>query len=450
MKQRLVVLGAGESGTGSALLGKKQGFDVFVSDAGKIQPPFLEELIAHQISFEEGKHTLHRILEADLVVKSPGIPEKAEVIQAIRAQKIPIISEIEFGFRFTNAFIVAITGTNGKTTTTMFTYHLLKNAGLSVKLAGNIGNSFARAVAHEKHDYYVLEVSSFQLDDIDKFRPHIGILTNITPDHLDRYDYKMENYVASKFNMIRNMNIGDTFIYNADSEIIASRMKNKVFPFHTLPFSESYYQNTHLLIPFLKSSQDLETKDTLLRFDNLPLRGKHNGMNMSAGILAALQIGISPQVIQDSLPSFKGAPHRLEFVAEWNGIEFINDSKGTNVDATFYALDSFQKPIVWIAGGVDKGNDYRQIEELARKHVKALVCLGKDNTKLKEFFGEIIPYIVETTSMREAVIKAYHFAEKGDVVLLSPACASFDLFKNYIDRGEQFKYYVLKEILQTH
>jgi len=445
-KRKLVVLGAGESGVGTCLLGKKLGFNIFLSDSGTIQPLFLDEILAHEIPFEQGRHTWSRILEADAVVKSPGIPEKADIIQAIRAKNIPIMSEIEFASRYTDAKLIAITGTNGKTTTTLFTYHLLKTAGLSVGLAGNIGNSFAKAVATEHHDYYVLEVSSFQLDDIFHFRPHIAILTNITPDHLDRYDYKMENYVASKFKLIKNMSVGDTFIYNADSEIIASWLVNRNFSFHTLPFSEAYYSQNHLLIPYLKNLEDWQSEDKLLRFDNLPLRGKHNAMNMSAAILAALQIGVNQEQITKAFSSFVGAPHRLESVGIHNGIEFVNDSKATNVDATFYALDSFEQPIIWIAGGIDKGNDYKQIEALVHKNVKALVCLGKDNTKLTDFFGEIVPYIAETQSMQEAVVKAYHFAEKGDVVLLSPACASFDLFKNYMDRGDQFRECVRKEI----
>jgi UDP-N-acetylmuramoylalanine--D-glutamate ligase len=436
MKQKLVVLGAAESGVGAAILGKKQGFEVFVSDFGKISDSYKTELEHYQLAYEEEKHSLTQILAADLVIKSPGIPEKADIIKKIRAAEIPIISEIEFASRYTPATLIAITGTNGKTTTTLFTYHLLKEAGLNVGLAGNVGNSFAKKVAEADHDYYVLEVSSFQLDDIDTFKPHIAILTNITPDHLDRYGYKMENYAASKFNIVRNQTFNDLFIYNADDEVTANQLNQRDIQVNTDYFSASFYKEDKLVIPTYDYT---ENQQVHIIFDRLPLKGKHNAMNMSAAIMAALRIGILPEQIQASFDSFVNAPHRLEKVGEINGITFINDSKGTNVEATFYALDSYTQPIIWIAGGIDKGNDYTAIEDLVKKKVKALICLGKDNSKLTSFFGEMIPYIYETQSVKEVVSIAYQLAERGDVVLLSPACASFDLFKNYMDRGDQFR-----------
>ncbi len=437
--KKIVVLGGRESGVGAAILAHRRGMEVLLSDNGTIPEDYLAELEYHGIEFEQGGHTHSRILKAELVVKSPGIPEKAPIIQKIRQAKIPICSEIEFASRFTQAKIIAITGTNGKTTTTLLTYHLLKSAGLNVGLAGNVGESFAKKVALQHFDWYVLEVSSFQLDDIQTFKPDVAILLNITPDHLDRYD-SMEDYITAKFNIARYMDSGGIFIYNADDEIIARRLNQG----HSIkaqmePFTLGFYKDDRLFIPALRQVEDNLNIPKKHIFDRLPLVGKHNALNQSAALLAALRIGIDEQTLQRGLLSFVNAPHRLEKVGEINGITFINDSKATNVDAVRYALDAYDKPIVWIAGGIDKGNDYTQIRDLVRQKVKALVCLGKDNSKLIDFFAEEVSTVIDTHDIRDAVRKAYQLAEKGEIVLFSPACSSFDLFKNYEDRGEQFR-----------
>lgn len=444
--KKVVVLGGGESGIGAAILAKKSGYDVFVSDSAKISPDYLAELQYHNIEFEQGNHGMERILSADEVIKSPGIPEKSPIIQHIRSKNLPISSEIDFAYRHTQAKIIAITGTNGKTTTSLFTYHLLKSAGLNVGLAGNIGESFAKKVAFDHYDWYVLEVSSFQLDDIHAFKPNVGILLNITPDHLDRYD-SFEHYIEAKFNLCRFMDGAGLFIYNADDENIARRMNKKPIEHTQLePFMLAYFKDERLFLPASRYyDEDLNIPKKHI-FDRLPLAGKHNAMNIAAAVLAALRIGIDEKTIQESFSSFQNAAHRLEKIGEINGITFINDSKATNVDSVFYALDAYSSPIVWIAGGIDKGNHYEQILDLVRQKVKALVCVGKDNRKLMDFFAEEISVIIDTQDMKDAVRKAYQLAEKGDVVLLSPACSSFDLFKNYEDRGNRFRLAVEEHI----
>lgn len=419
-----MILGAGESGVGAAILGKKQGYEVFVSDKSDIKDHFKAELDAAGITYESGQHTEGVILAADEIVKSPGIPDKVDLIKKAKEKGIPVISEIEFGYRYCTGKIIAITGSNGKTTTTNLTYHLLKTAGLDVVVGGNIGYSFARLVANEPHTYYVLEMSSFQLDGIKTFRPGIAILTNITPDHLDRYDYKMENYVASKFRIAMNQGATDIFIYNADDVEIQNFMQGKSFNLKKIPIG-MYFEGDQLRGVF-----DM-TKTRL--------KGPHNYFNASCAIEAAKTVGITEGVIQEGLETFVNAPHRLEFVAEVSGVEYINDSKATNVDSVFWALKAMTKPTVLILGGLDKGNDYSQIEEMVREKVKAIVCMGVDNAKIMEYFFTIVKNIDESKSAQEAVSVAAKFAETGDVVLLSPACASFDLFKNYEDRGEQFK-----------
>ncbi|MGB0522817.1 MAG: UDP-N-acetylmuramoyl-L-alanine--D-glutamate ligase [Flammeovirgaceae bacterium] len=446
MKSKLVILGAGESGVGAALLAQAKGYEVFVSDAGQIKENYKKELEAAAIDFEEGQHSEQRILEADEIVKSPGIPHKVPLIQQAIEERIPILSEIEFASRYTNAKLIAITGTNGKTTTSLLAFHLLQVAGFNVGLAGNIGESFARKVLTHDHEYYVLEVSSFQLDDIHRFRPNIAIILNITADHLDRYEYQLEKYIAAKFRLIENMKIGDVFIYNADDENIARQLNRSNYLVSTEPFTEGFYRKGKLSLPtlgFVEGDSSVHAAQRL-EFDSLPLRGKHNGMNMSAAILAALRVGVTKSAIEEGLKSFKNVPHRLETVATINGVTFINDSKATNVDATYYALDSFDTPIVWVVGGVDKGNDYSQLHQLVKNHVKAIVCLGVDNQKLFKVFAEMVDFIDETQDVFEAVSKAYHLAENKDIVLLSPACASFDLFNNYEHRGEAFKQAVEK------
>jgi len=443
--KNIVVLGAAESGVGAALLAQAKGFGVFVSDRGPIQPQYKEKLTQAGIEFEENQHTLERILQASEVIKSPGIPEKSAVIGDLRAQKIPISSEIEFASRYTRARFVAITGTNGKTTTTLLIHHLLKEAGLNVGLAGNIGYSLAEQVIEDKFDYYVLELSSFQLDDITFFQPWIALLLNITPDHLDRYDYSMSNYAEAKLRLIRNQDSDCYFIYNADDENIQRYFKAALRPMRQLPFSlhnrpdyqlGGYYEEEHQvrfdLLPGYYSTTEL------ISTANSPLIGEHNRQNVLAAVIAARVAGVARAVIEQALGTFHNADHRLQLVAEVDGVQYINDSKATNVEAAWYALDGIKQPIVWIAGGTDKGNDYAAIEPLAEQKVKALVCLGVDNAKLRAAFGGKVPHLEETQSMAEAVQRAAALASPGDVVLLSPCCASFDLFKNYEDRGRQF------------
>ena len=439
VKQRLVILGGGESGAGTAVLGLKQGYDVFLSDKSKIADKYKAVLDEYNVAYEEEQHTEEKILNADVVMKSPGIPEKAEVVKHLRAKDVKIVSEIEFASWYTDAQIVGITGANGKTTTTALTYHIMKEGGLNVGLGGNIGKSFALQVATEQYDYYVLEISSFQLDDIEKFRPNIAILTNITPDHLDRYNYELQNYVAAKYAITKYQTENDTFIYCSDDEITMQNIdkyptKAKKIPFsYETEYSEGAYvkdETIHINIknnPFTMSIQELG------------IRGRHNVYNsMAAGIVANIY-GLRKEQIRESLMNFKSLEHRLESVTKIRGVEFINDSKATNVNSTWYALESTSKPIIWIAGGVDKGNDYTVLEQLVKKKVRALICLGVDNTKLHAAFSKHVDIVVNCTNMRDAVRMAYQLGNPGDAVLLSPACASFDLFQNYEDRGKKFK-----------
>ena len=436
---RLVILGGGESGVGTAILGKKKGYDVFVSDFGKIKGNYKEVLLINGIEWEEEKHTDDLILNADVVMKSPGIPDKSPIVKKLKEKGIPVISEIEFAAPFTNATIIGITGSNGKTTTTMLTHHLLKSAGLNAGLGGNIGKSFAWQVADNKYDSYVLELSSFQLDGIVDFKPHIAIITNISPDHLDRYDYKYENYIDSKFRITMNQTEDDFLIYDADDQAINEWLKThpikaKLIPFSlTKTFSEgAYIKNNKMEI---KISQEEFTMDT----EYIALEGKHNMKNAMAATSVAKLMQIRKATIRESLSNFQGVEHRLEKVLKIQNVEYINDSKATNVNATFYALDSMNAPTVWIAGGVDKGNDYNELMALVREKVKAIICLGVDNKKIIDAFGNVVDIMVEVDNMNDAVKMAQRLTEKGDTVLLSPACASFDLFESYEDRGNQFK-----------
>lgn len=435
---KVVIIGGGESGTGAAILAKGKGYDVFVSDSGLLKEKYKADLTAYAILFEEGIHSEEKILNADLIIKSPGIPDKVELIKKIKAKGIIIIDEIEFAFRFTSARIIAITGTNGKTTTTLLTYHLLKSAGLNVALAGNVGESFARKVAMGNFDWYVLEVSSFQLDGIKTFKPDIGILLNITPDHLDRYEYKMENYVNSKFQLIKNMDTKGSFIYYAEDAVTGAEVKTRKIALVQIPVSLKL-NTSSVHSKGLEMIFDLDGSKFSVAQEETTLKGPHNLINTMAAISAARVAGVSIANIKAALKTFKNAPHRLEPVGIINGVEFINDSKATNVDSVVYALGSYTQKLIWIAGGIDKGNDYNIIKDQVKSKVRTLICLGKDNTKLKEFFGGMVSEIKETQSVKELVRMALQSAKAGDVVLLSPACASFDLFKNYEDRGNQFR-----------
>ncbi len=443
MANRIVILGAGESGTGAALLAKVKGFDVFVSDQGGIKEKYKSELIANSITFEEGQHTIDKIINATLIIKSPGIPDKAEVIKKCKALSIEIIDEIEFAFRFLSGKIIAITGTNGKTTTTLLTYHLMKSAGYNVALAGNVGESLARKVAFEKHDWYVIEISSYQLDGTYTFKPDIGILLNITPDHLDRYDYKLENYINSKFRLIQNMRADNQFIYSSDDPIVGREVgKRRIGP-SSIKISLKD-NSTPVHFDGEKMSFTLDNQSFRIAQTETTLKGPHNLINTMAAVTAVSLAGLSHEMIMKGLMTFKNAPHRLESIATINGVEFVNDSKATNVDSVVYALGSYQQPLIWIAGGIDKGNDYNLIKDQVKSKVKTLICLGKENDKLKKAFNGVVPEIHETQSVKELVQMAMKAAKQGDVVLLSPACASFDLFKNYEDRGDQFREAVLE------
>ncbi|MER3373862.1 MAG: UDP-N-acetylmuramoyl-L-alanine--D-glutamate ligase [Allomuricauda sp.] len=436
---RLVILGGGESGVGTAILGKKEEFEVFVSDKGEIKEAYRKVLEHFEIEWESGQHTEAKIMNADVVMKSPGIPDKVPLVKALVEKGIPVISEIEFASKYTEATLIGITGSNGKTTTTMLTYHLLKNGGLHVGMAGNIGDSYAKMVAEQDFDQYVLEISSFQLDGIVDFKPHIAILTNITPDHLDRYEYKFENYIASKFRIAMNQDTTDYLIYDADDEVIQEWLKDHPVQSKLIPFSVKKKLEEGAWLENETIKIKLEHKTLEMSTDILALEGQHNVKNTMAASMAALLVKVRKETIRQSIQSFQGVPHRLEKVLKINHVEYINDSKATNVNATFYALDGIKKPIVWIVGGVDKGNNYAELMPLVREKVKAIVCLGMDNSKLIDAFGNVIDLMVETYSMEEAVKVAYKIAERGDSVLLSPACASFDLFQNYEDRGDQFK-----------
>jgi UDP-N-acetylmuramoylalanine--D-glutamate ligase len=443
MNETVIILGGGESGTGAALLAKVKGYDVFVSDQGQLKDKYKAELNEHDIAFEEGQHTIDRILKAQLVIKSPGIPDKADIIKQIKAAGIPIVDEIEFASQYIKGKIIAITGTNGKTTTTLLTYHLLKGAGYNVALAGNVGFSLARQVAKEKHDWYVLEISSFQLDGTKKFKPEIGILLNITPDHLDRYEYTMQKYIDSKFQLIQNMGDSQYFIYYADDEVIGKEISTKNIVPKKLPVSLKSNSSAPVHFNGKEMKFTLAEQFTIAQSDTT-LNGPHNLINTMAAVSAAFLAGVKLDAIRAGLKTFINAPHRLELVGVINGVEFINDSKATNVDSVVYALGSYKKPLVWIAGGIDKGNDYNIIKDQVKEKVKALICLGKENDKLKRAFGGVVPIIKETQSVKELVRIALQEAQIGDVVLLSPACASFDLFKNYEDRGDQFRNAVIE------
>ncbi len=442
--KRLVVLGAGESGVGTAILGKKKGYQVFVSDKGKILSKYREVLEHFEIEWESGKHTEDKILNADVVMKSPGIPDKVPLVKQLVAEGKPVISEMEFASNFSNARVIGITGSNGKTTTTLLSHHILKSEGLNVGLAGNIGDSYAKMVAEKDFDIYTLEISSFQLDGILGFRPHIAMITNITPDHLDRYDYQFENYIASKFRITMNQTDEDFLIYDADDEVIRNWLKTNPVQSKLVPFSLTEKQEQGAWMENKTIKINLENATLEMSTDLLALEGQHNVKNTMAASLAALLVNVRKETIKQSIQTFQGAPHRLEKVLKINHVEYINDSKATNVNATYYALEGIKKPIVWIVGGVDKGNDYSDLMPLVREKVKAIICLGMDNTRIKDAFGNVIDLMVETYSMHEAIKVAYKIAERGDNVLLSPACASFDLFENYQDRGNQFKEEVKK------
>jgi len=436
---RLVVLGGGESGVGTAILGKKKGYEVFVSDFGKIKNNYKEVLSLHKIKFEDEKHTEELILNADVVMKSPGIPDKAPIIKKLIDKNVPILSEIEFTNQFTDAITIGITGSNGKTTTTMLTYHLLKQGGLNVGLAGNIGKSYAWQVAEGKYDTYVLELSSFQLDGVEKYKPHIAIITNITPDHLDRYDYKFENYVASKFRITMNQTEEDYLIYDADDEAINNWLQHHTTKAKLVPFSISKPLDFGAFLEDNNINFNTTNEPFVMPTTQLSLEGKHNIKNAMAAATVAQLLKIRKDTIRESLSDFQGVEHRLEKVLKIQNVQYINDSKATNVNATFFALDSMTTPTVWIVGGVDKGNDYSELMPLVNEKVKAIICLGIDNAKIIDAFAGVVDVLIESSSMNDAVRQAYRIAEKGDTVLLSPACASFDLFENYEDRGRQFK-----------
>lgn len=438
--KRLVVLGGGESGVGTAILGKRKGYDVFVSDFGKIKESYKEVLSSNEIAWEEETHTEQLILNADVVMKSPGIPDKSPIVKKLIEKKVSVISEIEFAAPFTNAITIGITGSNGKTTTTMLTYHLLKSAGLNVGLGGNIGKSFAWQVADNQFDSYVLELSSFQLDGIKDYRPHIAIITNISPDHLDRYDYKYENYIASKFRITMNQTEQDYLIYDADDDAITEWLKNNKTKAQLLPFSLTKTLENGAFIKDKTMKIDIINEEKItIDTEVIALEGKHNMKNAMAATSVAKLMKIRNATIRESLSNFQGVEHRLEKVLRIQNVQYINDSKATNVNAAFFALDSVNEPTVWIVGGVDKGNDYSELMSLVREKVKAIICLGIDNKKIIDMFGSVVDIMIEVNTMQDAVKMAQRLTEKGDVVLLSPACASFDLFENYEDRGNQFK-----------
>ena len=442
--KRLVILGAGESGIGTALLGKEKGYKVFVSDKGKIKKEYKEVLIHNEIEWEEEKHSESKILNATVVMKSPGIPDKVPLVQKLIAKNILVISEIEFASQFTKANIIGITGSNGKTTTTMWIHHILKQGGLNVVMGGNIGESFAKHVVNSRSDYFVLELSSFQLDGINTFKPNIAIITNISPDHLDRYDYKFENYIASKFRIAMNQTKDDYLIYDADDEEIMNYLESHPVQSTLLPFSLTKKLDKGTYLEEDKIKITIDNSQLIMPTANLALEGKHNIKNAMAASTVAHLLKIRSSTLRESLENFQGAEHRLENVLRINKVQYINDSKATNVNATYFALESMEAPTVWIVGGEDKGNDYKQLFPFVNEKVKAIICLGVDNAKLYESFGNMVEIIVETQFMSEAVKIAYKIAESGDNVLLSPACASFDLFENYEDRGRQFKNAVRK------
>lgn len=440
MKKRMVILGAAESGIGAALLAQQKGYDVFVSDGSAIKENFKAELEQQKISFEEGGHTDELVLNADEVMKSPGIPESSALVKKIRAKNIPIISEIELAYRYKgDSKIIAITGSNGKTTTTSLIYHICKYAGLDCALVGNIGFSFAKQVAVEPKEWYVAEISSFQLDDIKTFRPDVAVLTNITEDHLDRYDYKIENYVRSKFRIAENQTADDVFIYCLDDETTVKNINNYSIKSRLAPITMSKELPQGAYLSNAKMHLKWKSEEMQMSVDDFTLKGKHNQYNSMAASMAATAIDIRKEKIREALQTFESLEHRMEPAGTVRGVSFINDSKATNVNSTWYALESMNNPVILILGGVDKGNDYNLLKELVKEKVKAIVCMGLDNRKIHEAFGDTVSLMVNTENAEDAVKAAFHFANKGDVVLLSPACASFDLFKNYEDRGNQFK-----------
>lgn len=442
MSRRVVILGGGESGSGAAILAKKIGIDPFVSDSAILKPHYRELLRRDSVKWEEGKHSDNLLEGADEVIKSPGIPDTAPPVLNAKRRGIPVISEIEFAGRYTNAVKICVTGSNGKTTTSSMIFHIMKKAGLNAGLAGNVGSSFARMVAENDHDYYSIELSSFQLDGMYDFRPDIALLLNITPDHLDRYDNDMQRYVNSKFRITRNLGKENAFIWCRDDIISAGEIKKRQLNTNLYSFTlkpgqgqGAYIENNKIII----ITQNNQMEMTL---EELALKGRHNVYNSMAAGIAGQLLRIRKEVIRESLSDFQGIEHRLEPVLRVHGIDFINDSKATNVNSSWYALESMSRKVVWIAGGIDKGNDYSVLSDLVREKVRAIVCLGKDNSKLLSAFKETVPTVVEASSMQEAVRSAYFLAKNGDSVLLSPACASFDLFDNYEDRGRQFKEYV--------
>lgn len=436
---RLVVLGGGESGVGTAILGRKKGYDVFVSDFGVIKNNYKEVLILNQIPWEEEQHTEDLILNADVVMKSPGIPDKSNIVKQLKKKNVPIISEIEFASQFVDFITIGITGSNGKTTTTMLTHHLLKQGGMNIGIAGNIGKSFAWQVAENKFEGYVLELSSFQLDGIENYRPHIAVMTNISPDHLDRYNYDYDAYINAKFRITKNQTEDDYFIYDDDDEAIVKWLSENTIRAKKIPFSlinkpeEGAYADEENITTYINN------EEFIMPINELALEGKHNVKNAMAAITVAQLMRIRKETIRESLSDFQGVEHRLEKVLKIQNVQYINDSKATNVNATFFALDSMNAPTIWIVGGVDKGNDYTELMPLVREKVKGIICLGVDNSKIMKAFENVVDVMIETTSMTDAVKIAQRMAEKGDTVLLSPACASFDLFENYEDRGKQFK-----------
>ena len=438
-KKRIVILGAGESGTGAAILALKQGFDVFVSDTGAIKERYRTMLSEAGIKYEEGRHTEALILSADEVIKSPGIPENAQILTLIREKNIKIVSEIEFAGRYAKGKKICITGSNGKTTVTNLIYHMLKKAGMNAALTGNVGNSFAMAVADNSFDFYVIELSSFQLDGMYDFKADVAVLMNITPDHLDRYDYNFQNYIDSKFRITQNQTKSDSLIYWADDPVIAAELAKKNYVASPLPFSDQKCEGMAAYIFDNELIIDYPTKTRLMTIHELALKGRHNAYNSMAAALAGKTLNIRKEVIRESLADFQGVEHRLETVITVCGINFINDSKATNVNSAWYALECMETNVVWIVGGIDKGNDYSELFPVVKKKVKAIVCLGKENKKIVDAFEDKVATVVEASSMEEAVRSSYYLASKGDTVLLSPACASFDLFQNYEDRGRQFK-----------
>ena len=439
MSKRAVILGAAESGVGAAILARKQGFEVFISDLGTIKDKYRDELVTRQFDFEEGHHSEEKILNADLIIKSPGIPDKAPLIKKLKEQGTQVISEIEFAGRYTNAKKICITGSNGKTTTTLLTYQMFQTAGLKVGLAGNVGKSMAWQVAENDFDYYVIELSSFQLDGMYDFRAEVAIMLNITPDHLDRYEYKFQNYIDSKFRITQNQTPEDVFIYCSEDPVLIHEMEKRTLKARGIPFGLGLpptegagVRDNNLIINWKQNTFNMSILD-------ISLQGSHNTYNSMAAGLAASVVNIRNEKIRESLADFKGVEHRLERFLKVHGIEFINDSKATNINSTWYALESMSQPTVWIVGGIDKGNDYSELYDLVKSKVKAIICLGVDNSRILEAFKGLGIDMVETQSMEDAVHSSYYLAKKGDTVLLSPACASFDLFENYEDRGNQFK-----------